>query len=491
MADSNGPPIPTFPTAEPSSVLTFGNLITEVAYKIGCASYGTSGTGAPDVPTDAHDLAVCQRIVNKALRMFIHDAPPPNGWRWIRPVAQVDLYPQISYDTSAIPRTFVQITANSSGPLTGTSTLTLSTPATGDVTATPSYVPAFFESMELRTIYLNGNPPVSVVGYNPPIAPDRPNNSPVTATITRSSTTATVTVPSGTAGWAVGNTVNISGAAQPQYNGNQVILALTSTTFTFTVAGSPATPATGSITAAFLGQVGTPFTILQYLSPTQIVVDGDATILGFPTNCPFSFAQLGDYTLPANFGGQYCGEITYVQNTNRGMILSWTDEATIRSRRQNYNVESGTPYAAAVRLMPTPSYRGVTNASGLMSVRRRWELMTWRISSEYLSIVFPYVLHFQNMVNLTDVSPAPFAHDETIKAACLAVAEKEVTDSYGVDWEYYQKALQNSYRIDAMSAPKRIGYFGNPSGGFSRSGLIQQFRGWDYQRPVVGVNPLS
>lgn len=487
MSDPNGPPIPVYPTTEPTSVLTFGNLITEVAYKIGSAYYGSDGLGAPQVPIDPQDLALCSLIVNKAIRMFIHDAPKPNGWSWLKPIAQVDLYPQISYDTRNPPSTFVSIAFNSTGPLAGTSTLTLTTPNQGDVTQNPSYVPAFFESMELRTIYLNGNPPPSTPGYFPPVTAP-PTSTPVPATITRSSTTATVTVPSGTSGWNVGNTVNISGALQSAYNGNQIIVALTPTTFTFTVAGSPTTPATGAIMASFLGQVGIPFTILQYLGPTQIVIDGNATTQGLPSACPFSFPQGGDYTLPANFGGQYCGEITYIANTNRGMILSWTDEASIRSRRQNYNIESGTPYTAAVRLIPTPSYRGLTNASGLMAVRRRWELMTWRISSEYLSVIFPYVLHFQNMVNLTDVSPAPFAHDETLKAACLAVAEKETTDAYGPDWEYYHTiALANSYRIDSMNAPKRIGYFGNPSMSGSNQSPINSFRNDWYQRPPVPV----
>lgn len=411
MADPNGPPIPTYPTAEPSSVLSFGDLIKEIAYKIGVANYGATGTGAAAVPTDPQDLDLCSRIVNKAIRMFIHDAPPPNGWRWIRPIAQVDLWPQISYDTAASPATYVNLTFNAGN---NTTTLTLTTPNTGNVTTNPAFVPAFFESMELRNIYLNGNPPPSTPGYFPPVSP-----------------------PPG-------------------------------------------------------GLIGTPYTILQYLSATQIVVDGNATGHGYPTNCPFSFPQLGDYTLPANFGGQYCGQITYIANTNRGMILDWTEEAEIRGRRQNYNIESGTPYVAAVRLMPTPSYKGLTNVSGLMTVRRRWELMTWRISSEYLSVIFPYVLHFQNMVNLTDVSPAPFAHDETIKAACLAVAEKEVTDAYGPDWEYYkEQCLPNSYRIDAMSAPKRLGYFGNPSMGGFMQNPISSFRNSWYQRPTVGVNGLS
>lgn len=64
--------------------------------------------------------------------------------------------------------------------------------------------------------------------------------------ITRSSTTATVTTSSAH-GYQTGDVVYISGAAQSQYNGAQTITVTGSTTFTYTVSGSPATPATGTI----------------------------------------------------------------------------------------------------------------------------------------------------------------------------------------------------------------------------------------------------
>lgn len=490
-------PIPTFPTGEPTSALTFQDLLIEVAYKAGCAYYGPDGTGAAQVPVDNHDLVLCQRIVNKAIRMFINDAPSPNGWSWTRPIAQVDLWPQISYDAASPPQTFVTFTVNPSvnGVVqTGTTLLTLTTPGVPVTNAQVAPVgvvgtPAFYQSMEYRQIFLNGNPPPNTAGFFIPENGNPRTVEPVT--ITRTGTTATGTIPSGTSGWVVGNSVQIASAQQAAYNGNQVIQSVTPTTFTFTVAGSPATPATGNIIATFLGQVGVPFTILQYLSSTQIVVDGDATVGGtMPTFCPFSFPTPGDYTLPANFGGQYVGEITFVANTNRGTILNWIDEGSIRARRQNYNIETGTPYWAAVRLMPTPSYQQLTNTSGFMLPRRRWELMTWRISNEFLSIIFPYTLAFNDLVNLTDVPPAPFSFDEAIKAACLAVVEKEVEDSMtGPDWTYYHTiALQAAYRINAMAAPKTLGYFSNPRTGSATWGqAIRNFRDRDYQRPFVPV----
>lgn len=63
--------------------------------------------------------------------------------------------------------------------------------------------------------------------------------------ITRSGSTATVTVAS-TAALVNGQDVWITGATQPEYNGRFTIAVVDGTTFTYTVTGTPATPATGT-----------------------------------------------------------------------------------------------------------------------------------------------------------------------------------------------------------------------------------------------------
>lgn len=402
----------TYPITEPTSSLTFQDLITEVAYKIGCASYGSTGQDPPSLPTDNHDLILCKRIVNKAIRMFINDGygngtrQRPNGWRWLNQIAQVDLWPLIAADASH--QTYVTIGAYNS--TTNLTTLTMHVPSTAVIlTPTSTGPPQFFPSMELRNIYLGGNPPASTQSFF------LPTNVPTVSTI------------------------------------------------------------------------GTQYAIVNYLSPTQAQVEGPVSSTYTSTvgsSTIFSFSAVGDYTLPANFSGQYSGEITYVQNTNRGMTLAWTTEAAIRSRRQNYNFESGTPYQCAVRLIPQPTLDDLL----YNPPRRRWELMAWRIPSEYLHVLFPYKLGFDNLVNLTDVPPSPFSFDEALKAACFAVAEKEVEDEQGVDWQYYQsQALINAWRIDDSNAPKMLGYFGNPAAAGSAQSPIRNFREYWYQRPTVPV----
>ena len=64
-------------------------------------------------------------------------------------------------------------------------------------------------------------------------------------TITRVTTTATVAHTAHP--YIVGNKVEIKGANQPEYNGPQTITAVLTNSYDFTVAGSPTTPATGTI----------------------------------------------------------------------------------------------------------------------------------------------------------------------------------------------------------------------------------------------------
>lgn len=65
--------------------------------------------------------------------------------------------------------------------------------------------------------------------------------------INRSGSTATVVATAH--GFYNGSKVTIAGAAQAEYNGTFVIALVDANTFTYTVSGTPATPATGTITA--------------------------------------------------------------------------------------------------------------------------------------------------------------------------------------------------------------------------------------------------
>ena len=70
------------------------------------------------------------------------------------------------------------------------------------------------------------------------------------SSLTRSGSTATATTLSDH-NLATGVSVTISGASQSEYNITAVISVISNTQFTYTVSGSPATPATGTINASF------------------------------------------------------------------------------------------------------------------------------------------------------------------------------------------------------------------------------------------------
>ena len=65
--------------------------------------------------------------------------------------------------------------------------------------------------------------------------------------LTRASTTATATATAH--GFTSGDQVNIRGATQTEYNGDFLVTVTDANTFTYTVVGTPATPATGTIIA--------------------------------------------------------------------------------------------------------------------------------------------------------------------------------------------------------------------------------------------------
>ncbi len=68
------------------------------------------------------------------------------------------------------------------------------------------------------------------------------------SSITRSGTTATVTTATAH-GFSTGDVALIAGAAETEYNGEFVVTVTGGTSFTYDVSGSPATPATGTITS--------------------------------------------------------------------------------------------------------------------------------------------------------------------------------------------------------------------------------------------------
>lgn len=117
---------------------------------------------------------------------------------------------------------------------------------------------ATFASLWGQVLPLNGRETLeaaaigSTLQYRVTVAAQQLQAANVTvSSITRSGTTATVTT-SAAHGLTTNDYVRIAGAVQTAYNGQFQVTVSTTTVFTYTVSGSPATPATGTITSARL-----------------------------------------------------------------------------------------------------------------------------------------------------------------------------------------------------------------------------------------------
>jgi hypothetical protein len=74
--------------SEPTSSLSFYDLILRVAEAAGMAYYGSDGQGSACVPIDKYNFDKCKRIVNDGIRLFISRAPE-NGWKWRKRLASI------------------------------------------------------------------------------------------------------------------------------------------------------------------------------------------------------------------------------------------------------------------------------------------------------------------------------------------------------------------------------------------------------------------
>lgn len=151
------------------------------------------------------------------------------------------------------------------------------------------------------------------------------------------------------------------------------------------------------------------------------------------------------YLMPLFFHGQVDGPITYGPGTNTGAQIEWVDEATIRRYKE---VTSYTGY---------PRYATIKPAS----VGRRWELEVYPAPGAAYSILFPWTVSFDKLVELTDTSPADMKFDQAILAACYAQAEidLEKTEKEGFIDRYRKVDLPNAIKLDGQTAPRRIGNF--------------------------------
>ena len=261
--------------AEPTSVLTYDDLILVVAEQLGVAYYGDAGDEIAQVPTDLYTLDKCKRYVLDGLRMLMADAPP-SGWRWQRPIAQVDIWTNVGL---AMP------TSSTGGNL-----------ATGvhaeDVTTVTLASANFTSADEDKVLAVRGHGLFTIDAY-------------VSAT--------QVTLTSGTDySWAGSKAVSVvdpTGAitATAAYSEETELTTVTASERVFYASTE------GKTLYATDEEDG--ITLTTYSSDTIMTLAGDSSWDGSKT---FSVPNEGSYALPQTFGGEYVGEITYAAGSNLG-----------------------------------------------------------------------------------------------------------------------------------------------------------------------------
>jgi hypothetical protein len=417
--------------SEPTVALTYQDLILAVAEQLGVAYYGAGGSSAAAIPIDAYELDRCKRFVQDGIRMFISDAPP-DGWRWQRPLAEVDLWPDLG----------VGMPPATAGPNTVTSYFS------GGATHIVATTQWFSSAMVGQVIAVRDVGVFTIVSFVSPTEVTVAGNM-----VWQGSKTFQIQDPTGLP------TMTIA------YNGVGTNLS------TITAAAGTFYPSSQGRPLFVTDLQSGALTILTYISDIAVEITDTggaiATAWGVGVRS-FSLSAQGIYSLPDNFAGEYCGPITYQAGSNRGVPINWISDLEIRRLRENWNSVSGNPYYAAIRRNNT--------------VQRRWELMVYPNTGGTYRVEFPYVLYFDKITNLTDYHVAGVQHDEAIKAAAMAQAEMQGEDTLAGRQDYYRKIiLPNSYRTDARSAPRRLGYVGNPR---STTVALRDFRQY-FRRPTI------
>lgn len=156
-----------------------------------------------------------------------------------------------------------------------------------------------------------------------------------TVTITRADTTATASATAH--GFLAGQCVLISGANQSEYNGEHYIKSVTENTFTFAVSGSPATPATGTITAKMAPAgwtnpySGTNTGALQLGGGSQMVFRVDdslttsARVVGYESMSSIDSGTNAFPTAAQVSGGLYLNKSATSDSTARAWMVVATD----------------------------------------------------------------------------------------------------------------------------------------------------------------------
>lgn len=225
---------------------------------------------------------------------------------------------------------------------------------------------------------------------------------------------------------------------------------------TFTITGVSKVTATAA--KFFASMEGATFTfdtstngyaVLFFVSTTVMYLDGDAT--GEASGDTFTITANGRYRLPDDFGDLY-GQLTFPQNDGYYPALDVISEGRVRTYLQE-TTSTARPYLASVRPLTS------TGALG-----QRFDLYLFPIPDVTYTLSYRYQVLVDALSATNRYPLGGMQHADTIKASCLAVAERGRTQTKGEKWDRFIERLRASISMDRNQSAKTLGFWNTEPG---------------------------
>ncbi len=415
---------------EPTSALSFEDLVIRVAELLSIADYDTTDESMIIPVTSKYEFELCVRIVNNAIRMFIADAPP-KGWRWMKRIHSL---------TMAVTYTG---TATSGGATTLVNSSIASSYADDFFTAYSIYITAGTGIGESATVtdYTGSSGTFTFAALSGGSTPDTTTKYTIAkSTLAINGDGARYLLPEDFGGTVDGKITYQAGSA----HGTQIswvdearVRDFRSTTiqsgYPTWAATRPYSPTSPTIATSRRWEV--------MFEPRPASIQ---TVL-FPYTMHFNKLQMRGGT---STGASSTTIVDSSRHEPDDYFNSWV--VTIIHGTGKYSYATVTDYTGSTGTFTVADW--LDESGGAAGTDP---------TSGALYIVQP----------AANVHPAGFRFDNVIEAACKARAQMDTGDA-GTNWiqEYRQVALPEAHRLDARSAPRTLGQMTNGrTGGGTRT----------------------
>lgn len=106
-----------------------------------------------------------------------------------------------------------------------------------------------------------------------------------------------------------------------------------------------------------------------------------------------------------------------------------------------------------------PQYFGLAPKAWTGVTGQRWEIQFYPTPNDAYDLTYLYAPQGTAMTEDLPYPRGGAMHAETVKASCLAVAEREINEiAEGPEWQNYQRLLGQSIRRDKDLSPRNWGY---------------------------------